>query len=195
MPYDPTKAIATAQAPIGRYRDGECWTLIEDAVVGAGGKSSKTLTPRFSPAASFVWGTTVAIANLQPGDVLQFSGYKWAQSRRIETTFLPKHADNPDTAETVPGDEQTRGSPQHTAMVVTVISAGVVDVVEQNNPAVTGPVQTLRVTLIAGPAAVTSDVLAFETAINGTTTKVIRTIKSTTTETVTAPPRCYRPTA
>ena len=95
----------------------------------------------------------------------------------------------------MPGDEQTRGSPQHTAMVVTVISAGVVDVVEQNNPAVTGPVQTLRVTLIAGPAAVTSDVLAFETAINGTTTKVIRTIKSTTTETVTAPPRCYRPTA
>ena len=41
MPYVATNAIAFAQRQTGRYRDGECWTLVEDAVVGAGGRSSR----------------------------------------------------------------------------------------------------------------------------------------------------------
>jgi hypothetical protein len=195
MPYDAAKAIAAAQAPVGRYKDGECWTLMEDAVVGAGGKSSKVLTPKFAPDASFVWGAPVTVANLKPGDVLQFSAYKWEQSSVVETTFVPRHDDNPDTVEPGSSALEERGSPQHSAMVVRVISPGVVDVVEQNVPEVTGPVQTVRLVLIAGPAKVTTEVLEFETAINNVTTKVKRTIKTTTTEVVSFPPRCYRPGA
>ena len=195
MPYDATKAIATAQAPVGRYKDGECWTLMEDAVVGAGGKSSKVLTPKFAPDASFVWGAAVSIANLKPGDVLQFSGYKWAQTSVVDTIFVPKDDQNPNTTETVPGPVEYRGLPQHSAMVVQDISAGVVDVVEQNIPAVTGPVQTVRLVLIAGPPKMTSEVMEFETAINNVPTKVTRTIRTTTTEIVSFPPKCYRPGA
>jgi hypothetical protein len=193
MAYDPAKAIAAATAPVGRYKDGECWTLMEDAVVGAGGKSSKVLTPKFAPDASFVWGAAVTVANLKPGDVLQFSAYKWEQSTLVETTFVPPHADNPNTTETVPGPLAERGAPQHSAMVVQVIAPGVVDVVEQNIPPVTGPVQTFRLVLIAGRPVVTTEEMEFETAINNVPTKVKRTIKKTTTEVVSFPPKCYRP--
>lgn len=195
MPYDATKAIATSRAPVGRYKDGECWTLMEDAVVGAGGKSSRLLTPKFAPDASFVWGASVSIANLKTGDVLQFSSYKWEQSSRVETTFVPKHDDNPNTVEPGSSAFEERGSPQHSAMVVRVVSPGVVDVVEQNVPEVTGPVQTVRLVLIAGPPRITSEVKEFETAINNVTTKVTRTIRTTTTEIVSFPPKCYRPGA
>lgn len=195
MPYDAAKAVAAAQAPTGRYKDGECWTLMEDAVVGAGGKSSKVLTPKFAPNASFVWGNAVTVASLKPGDVLQFSGYKWEQTMLVETTFNPKHSDNPDTTETVPGPMEERGAPQHSAMVVNVVSPGIVDVVEQNIPATIGPVQTVRLTLIASPPKITTETYDFETAINNVTTKVRRTIKKTVTEVVSFPPKCYRPTS
>lgn len=195
MPYNASSALSFCQRQSGRYRDGECWTLMEDAVVGAGGQSSTKLTPRFSPAASFVWGDVVAIGNLQPGDVLQFSGYKWEQSITIETTFHPKHADNPDAKDKVAGPMEKRGEPQHSAMVVKVVSAGVVDVIEQNIPPVIGPVQTVRLILIAGPATVTTETTEFDSAVDDNSPKIkfTRTIKTTTTETVSGAPRCYRP--
>lgn len=195
MAYDASAAVAFAQGKMGRYKNGECWTLIEDAVVSAGGKSSKDLTPNFSSVSSYVWGQSVTVGNLQPGDVLQFRGYNWEQALAVSTTFIPKHADNPDTTEKVPGLFEERGIPQHSAMVVRVISPGVVDVVEQNIPAGTGKVQTVRLVLIAGTPSVTSETLDFETAINNVTVKVRRTIKTTTTDTVTNPPLCYRPGA
>ncbi|MGL5010087.1 MAG: hypothetical protein ACRC6I_09400 [Paracoccaceae bacterium] len=195
MPYSATNALAFCQRQTGRYRDGECWTLMEDAVVAAGGQSSIKLTPRFSPAASFVWGDTVAVGSLQPGDVLQFSGYKWEQTTVVETTFHPKDPDNPDTTETLPSAVQERGAPQHSAMVVKVISAGVVEVIEQNIPRGTGPVQTVQLVLIPGQAKVTTETEEFDTAFDGKPGKLKRTIKKTTTEVVTAAPRCYRPKA
>jgi hypothetical protein len=181
MPYNATTALSFCQRQTGRYRDGECWTLMEDAVVGAGGTSSRTLTPRFSPAASFVWGSVVAIGSLQPGDVLQFSGYSWTKTVVTDVT----NPDGSGPTDTVTSTEN-RGQPQHSAMVVRVISSGIIDVIEQNIPATTGPVQTVRLVLIA-PAATTTTTRVPD-GQGGQTVTVV-----TETHTVTAPPRCYRP--
>jgi hypothetical protein len=181
MPYSATAALSFCQRQSGRYRDGECWTLMEDAVVGAGGTSSRTLTPRFSPAASFVWGNVVAIGNLQVGDVLQFSGYSWTKTTVTDVTN-PDGSGAVDTAT----DTQTRGQPQHSAMVVQVVSPGIVDIIEQNVPRTTGPVQTVRLVLIAPqPSTTTTRVPDGQ---GGETVTIV-----TESHTVTAAPRCYRP--
>jgi hypothetical protein len=183
MPYTAANAISFSQRQTGRYRDGECWTLIEDAVVGAGGRSSRVLTPRFSAHASFVWGTVVAVTALLPGDVLQFSRYSWTRTTRTEVT-------NPDGSGST--DEafrtETRGAPQHTAMVVRVVSSGIVEVIEQNVPSVTGNVQTVTLALSASPRRVTTT----RTPVPGGG-ETVTTV--TVTDTVTNPPRCYRPIA
>ncbi|MFT4151793.1 MAG: hypothetical protein QM656_16450 [Paracoccaceae bacterium] len=180
MPYDANNAVAFARRPTGRYRDGECWTLIEDAVTGNGGRSSRGLTPNFSPSASYVWGTAIAINALQAGDVLQFSHYRWTRSVTVDVTN-PDGSGSTDTQD----HAEVRGDPQHTAMVVRVVSAGIVEVVEQNIPRVTGPVQVVQLVLTA-PATRTETTRS----PNGSGQTVTVT---TTTDTVSNPPRCYRP--
>lgn len=183
MPYNATNAIAFCQRQTGRYRDGECWTLMEDAVIGAGGTSSRTLTPRFSPAASFVWGDVAAVGNLQPGDVLQFSGYSWTKTTRTDVTN-PDGSGSDDTTFYTQG----RGDPQHSAMVVRVVSSGIVDVIEQNVPRTTGPVQTVQLVLIAPQPSTTTT--RTPDGAGGETVTIV-----TETHGVTSPPRCYRPRA
>ncbi|MGL4236446.1 hypothetical protein [Tabrizicola sp.] len=183
MAYSASNALSFCQRQVGRYRDGECWTLIEDAVVGAGGRSSRVLTPRFSPNASFVWGTVTPVIGLQAGDVLQFSGYSWTRTTVTEVS-------NPDgsgsTNETF--TTETRGAPQHTAMVVRVVSAGVVEVIEQNVPSRVGNVQTVMLVLSQPAQRVTTT----RTPIAGGG-ETVTTV--TVTDTVSNPPRCYRPIA
>jgi hypothetical protein len=195
MAYDPVKAVAFATAPSGRYRDGECWTLMEDAVVGSGGTSSRKLTPNFSAAASFVWGDPVAIGMLKPGDVLQFSGYDWQRHVRTEIT-MPQNYDRNGSDDTV-DFQQERGKPQHSAMVVNVVSAGVVDVVEQNIPPTLGDVQTVQLVLIPRPKSevTTRQTITYTDAGDPEKKKITGDIvtKVTITETVSHPPRCYRP--
>ena len=180
MAYNAANAVSFCQRQIGRYRDGECWTLIEDAVVGAGGKSSRVLTPHFSPHASFVWGTVGSVAALQAGDILQFSRYSWTRTTTTEVS-------NPDGSGST--DEvfatETRGDPQHTAMVVRVVSAGIVEVIEQNVPRISGNVQTVMLVLSA-PA---SQVTTTRTPVTGGQ----RVTTVTVTDAVTNAPRCYRP--
>jgi hypothetical protein len=181
MPYNAANAIAFCQRQIGRYGNGECWTLVEDAVVGAGGRSSRTLTPHFSARSSYVWGTAVPVNGLQAGDVLQFSGYSWTRTTRTRVT-------NPDGSWTS-NDRfrtETRGSPQHSALVVRIVSAGIVEVIEQNVPGLTGPVQTVMLVLSA-QAARTTTTRTPHISGGETVTEV------TVTDTVTNPPQRYRP--
>lgn len=180
MTYIAANAVAFAQRQTGRYRDGECWTLVEDAVVGAGGKSSRGLTPNFSAQSSYVWGTAVLISALQAGDVLQFTRYSWTRSITVDVS-------NPDGSGSVntTTQQEVRGAPNHTAMVVRVVSPGLVEVVEQNIPTATGPVQTLELVLTApAPSTETTRVPGRD----GATVTV-----TTTSDAVTNPPRCYRP--
>jgi hypothetical protein len=182
MAYNATSAVSFCQRQIGRYRDGECWTLMEDAVVGNGGRSSRGLTPHFSAHASFVWGTVVAIGSLQAGDVLQFSGYSWTRTTATEVANADGSGSTDETFAT-----EGRGSPQHSAMVVRVISPGVVEVVEQNVPRITGNVQTVTLVLRAGEPQVTVSRVPARGGENVTTVTV--------TDSVTGAPRCYRPIA
>ncbi len=179
MAYNAGDAVAFAQRQMGRYKDGECWTLIEDSVVAKGGKSSIGQTPNFGKDVSYVWGKAVNAQALQPGDVLQFMRYVWRKTTRIDvngpagTSFSEDYWD------------EGRGLPHHTAMVVRVVSAGIVEVVEQNIPPTTGPVQTVELVLIAPPA---STVVTQEKGAGGvtvTTTKV--------THLVSGQVICYRP--
>lgn len=181
MAYSASNAVSFCQRQTGRYRDGECWTLMEDAVTGAGGRSSRGLTPHFSPHASFVWGTLVNLASLQAGDVLQFSNYSWTRTTVTDVT----NADGSGTTNEVFATE-TRGSPQHSAMVVRVISTGVVEVIEQNVPPISGNVQTVTLVLRAPEPRVTVTRVP-----NGRGGETVTTV--TVTDSVSGAPRCYRP--
>lgn len=180
MAYNANNAVVFATGKSGRYGDGECWTLVEDAVVGAGGKSSRVLTPNFSATSSYVWGTVVQPSGLQPGDVLQFSNYSWTRTVEVDVT-------NPDGSGSVNTTDalESRGSPQHSALVVRVIGAGMVEVVEQNIPGGSGPVQTIQLLLVAGAPSVVTTRTPSAAGVTVTVT--------TTTDTVLNPPRCYRP--
>ena len=181
MPYSATTAIEFCQRQSGRYRDGECWTLMEDAVIAAGGRSSRGQTPHFSPTASFVWGTVVAAGSLQAGDVLQFSGYSWTRTTLTDVTNADGSGSTDETFATA-----GRGSPQHSAMVVRVIASGIVEVIEQNVPRTTGPVQTVTLVLIAPAPVVTTT--RTPDGSGGETVTVV-----TVTDVVSSVPRCYRP--
>lgn len=181
MAYNAANAVTFCQRQTGRYRDGECWTLMEDAVTGAGGRSSRGLTPNFSPHASFVWGTLVNTASLQAGDVLQFSGYSWTRTTVTDVTNADGSGSNDETFAT-----ETRGSPQHSAMVVRVLSPGVVEAIEQNVPPISGNVQTVTLVLRAPEPQVT-----VTRTPNGRGGETVTTV--TITDTVRAAPRCYRP--
>jgi hypothetical protein len=180
MPYSATDAIAFAQRQVGRFEDGECWTLVERALIGAGAKSSRILTPNFSATSAYVWGTAVQINAVQPGDVLQFSRYVWTKSVTTDVT-------NPDGSGSVNTEDQEegRGLPQHSALVVRVVSPGVVEVVEQNIPRNTGPVQTVQLVLVAPPPSTVRTQVRDGTGFIVTVT--------TTTHAVRNPPTCYRP--
>lgn len=183
MAYTAANAVIFCQRQIGRYRDGECWTLMEDAVVGAGGKSSRVLTPHFSATASYVWGTAVAVSALQAGDVLQFSRYSWTRTTLTDVTNADGSGSTDESFAT-----ETRGDPQHSAMVVRVVSSGIVEVIEQNVPRVTGNVQTVTLVLTAPAQRVTTT-----RTPDGRGGERVTTV--TVTDTVQNPPRAYRPIA
>ena len=177
MPYTAATAIAFAQRQSGRYGDGECWTLVEAAVTGAGGKSSIPQTPNFGPNVSYVWGTLGNVAALQPGDVVQYQNYAWTQTTRIDTS-------SPDgTSFSENSRTEGRGLPHHTGLVIRVISPGMVEVIEQNIPPRSGPVQSIQLALSA-PATTT------ETTRDGSTVTVTRISHA-----VSGIVRCYRPVA
>jgi hypothetical protein len=180
MAYNGPNAVAFAQRQSGRYGDGECWTLVENTIVGSGGKSSRVLTPNFSATSPYVWGTSVTQAALQPGDALQFLRYEWIKSITVEVT-------NPDGSGTIDTTEESkgRGEPNHSALVVRALGGGMVEVVEQNIPANSGRVQTVTLALTAPPDSTTTT----STPVAGGT----RTTVTTTSHTVTGTVYCYRP--
>lgn len=105
-----------------RVGNGECFTLADRALSGAGARSASdygTVTPN----ADYVWGTSIALSDLQPGDIVQFRDYRY--DRDVETN-------NPDGSGSSNSDSQER--PHHTAIVETVDGNGAVTVLEQNAP-------------------------------------------------------------
>lgn len=180
MAYNGPNAVAFAQRQSGRYGDGECWTLVENTIVASGGKSSRVLTPNFSATSPYVWGTSVMPAALQPGDALQFLRYEWTQTITTDVT-------NPDGSGDVSSriEQQTRGAPNHSALVVRVLNSGLVEVIEQNIPSRVGRVQTVALALSALPD---SETRTTERVAGGDRVTVV-----STTHSVTGTVACYRP--
>ena len=170
------QVLAFAQRQSGRYRDGECWTLVEDSIVRSGGVSSRTQTPRFGTQSDYIWGTLVTLGALRPGDVLQFRNYSW---RTVTNTRITQSNGDWDTSSST----ETRGRSHHSAIVVQVLNSGGVNVIEQNIPAGSGAVQTVALLFSAGPPRTTRTTDALTGAV----------VETTVTDTVTNPPRAYRP--
>jgi len=121
----PTPASMTAsivgyarQRRGSKVGDGECFTLADQALTGAGAKSARDFG-KVTPTADYVWGTEVSLSDLRPGDIIQFRDYEY--ERRVE-----------DESGKWKTDSQKR--PHHTAIVESVGSSGAVTVLEQNAP-------------------------------------------------------------
>jgi hypothetical protein len=102
-----------------RVGDGECFTLVDRALRNAGARSASDFG-QVTPDADYVWGTTVTLADLQPGDVIQLRDYHYL--KRVVT----EQADGTDTV------DEERDSSHHTAIVEHVNGNGDVTVLEQN---------------------------------------------------------------
>lgn len=105
-----------------RVGNGECFTLADRALKGAGAKSAGDFGT-VTRDADYVWGTAVTLTDLQPGDVVQFRGYRYDRDVTIQ---------NSDGSTTTETDYQER--PHHTAIVEHVGANGAVTVLEQNAP-------------------------------------------------------------
>ncbi len=147
----PDDVVAWARARIGQtVGDGQCWTLAERALAASGGRTSTQIMGAVTTSQNYVWGSPVAdLANgLRPGDILQFRNYRWTDSSTVRTT----HPDG--SWSQTGGGVQTRN--HHTAIVETVVSPGVVDVLEQNAPPGSRVHRTrLRLVSFTGPTTVT----------------------------------------
>lgn len=110
-----------------RVGDGECWTLAENALKNAHAKTSNDMmgADGVNSDADYVWGTPTTLANLTPGDIVQFNYY---------TEQITVSEDDPKT--------NTRGEPRHTAIVASVGKDGAVTVYEQNVPDGKGVIKT-----------------------------------------------------
>ena len=107
--------------------DGECWTLAENAVISAGGQSSRGQTPNFDEHSNYVWGDTAQFSALVGGNILQFRNYTWTRFIRERVTLA-----NGDWNES--SSTMTHTRPHHTAIVSIPGSSGNVGVIEQNIP-------------------------------------------------------------
>jgi len=106
-----------------RVGDGECSTLADGALRAAHAKSNSDYGV-VTDTADYVWGTATTLANLHPGDIIQFRDY----SVRVDVT----------DDKTGASQWHTEGRPHHTAIVQSVDGNGAVTVLEQNSPRGTG---------------------------------------------------------
>jgi hypothetical protein len=119
-----------------RVGDGQCFALADRALRNANARSAAdygTVTRE----ADYQWGTSVTLAELQPGDVIQFRDYVF---QRVTVT-----TDSSGTTR----EEESGDRPHHTAIVERVNGNGDVTVLEQNIPD-GGPVRRTHLFFTAG---------------------------------------------
>jgi hypothetical protein len=131
----PTAAIAEsvvsyASRRLGRrVGNGECFTLADRALRHAGARSAADYGA-ILPDGDYVWGTEVSLANLRPGDIVQFRDYSCTVTTVTET----------DSATNT--DERVQERRHHTAIVERAGPDGAVTVLEQNSPPGSAVVRT-----------------------------------------------------
>jgi hypothetical protein len=117
-----TDPVTYARTRMGqRVGNGECFTLADRALRAAGFRSAADFGS-VAPNADYVWGTSVALSDVRPGDVVQFSQYRY--DRTIES----------ESAAGTRTDTDFQERPHHTAIVERV-DGSQLTVLEQNAPA------------------------------------------------------------
>jgi hypothetical protein len=102
-----------------RVGDGECFTLADRALRNAGARSAADYDT-VTPDADYVWGSTVSLADVRPGDIIQFRDYQY--EREVETR----------SSTSIDTTTETEERPHHTAIVERVGANGSITVLEQN---------------------------------------------------------------
>ncbi len=104
--------------------DGECFTLVDQALRGAAARSAASYGT-ITPEANYVWGRAITLGQAQAGDVIQFNNYRYVKT--VTTKIVRRDgSENESTTE----EEQSR--PHHSAIVASVGGQGAVTVLEQN---------------------------------------------------------------
>jgi hypothetical protein len=101
--------------------DHECFALADQALRGAGAFSAADFG-QITDNADYIWGTQIQLVALQPGDIIQFRGYKYDQKVTVEDANGSKW------------HTHTEERSHHTAVVETVDGDGAATVLEQNAP-------------------------------------------------------------
>lgn len=114
-----------------RDGDGECFTLADNALKGAGAKSAADYGP-LGKDVDYIWGNEVAVDGAQPGDIIQFRNYEYTR----------KDVYDNDTGSGESESTEKRG--HHTAIVKSVGADGRITVWEQNVPPGTGAVRSFE---------------------------------------------------
>lgn len=104
-----------------RVGNGECFALADQALANAGAKSAADFGA-ITPEADYVWGTSISLADVRPGDIIQFRNYRY--DRDVQTR----------TSKEITTVEDFQERPHHTAIVERVDGGGALTVLEQNSP-------------------------------------------------------------
>jgi hypothetical protein len=117
------KVVEFAKTSLGQQvGNGECWTLANEALKAAGGKSSPAYTDRPNKG-DYVWGELVyavevkdgkatetgSAAKIRPGDVVQFRGTKFAGRRPGGGTYTMSFGHHTAVVQTVSADGKVVG--------------------------------------------------------------------------------------
>src|SRR5262245_46662757 len=79
-----TQVLGFARRNLGsKVGNGQCFAFADQALKGAGALSAKDYDT-VTPAADYVWGTPVSLADLQPGDIVQFRDYRYDREVSIK---------------------------------------------------------------------------------------------------------------
>ena len=116
--------------------NGECWTFAEQALVSAGGQTSRDLMgdAAITDDADYVWGDAIAVKDLNPGDILQLRDYVMTTTTVVSVLYtnLPKGVEIDENPIEESSDSVTLSLPHHTAIVTSKYSNSGVKVLHQN---------------------------------------------------------------
>src|SRR5262245_8213328 len=106
------KITTFAQGKLGQQVGaGECWDLAEEALKQSGAQTSTDLSSSGSvgPDDDYVWGDSIDMKDIKPGDVIQFRDY-------IVTTETKTEVEFPDGTYRWNTESRQAKRPHHTAI-------------------------------------------------------------------------------
>jgi hypothetical protein len=118
-----TYASTRASQTVG---SGECFDLVDAALKDAGANSAANYG-KITPTGDYIWGRKISLQELRAGDAVQFKNFE------VEITTTTKTTDTDGSwSEDTQTETNTRGAPNHSAIVASVGADGAITVYEQN---------------------------------------------------------------